>query len=287
MTTVSVVTGAGGAMGAACTLAVAPAVDVIVLTDIHESRLDAIAESVEQETATKVDAVPGDIGEAGIVQQVVARCNALGELRALVHTAGLSPAMADWREIVRVDLAAVPLLLDSFLPSVVRGSIAVCIASIAGHIGSFDSAMDAVCDEPFAPDFDAQFRALAGNTPDSGATYRLAKRAVVRYCERAAVAWGEHGGRVVSLSPGLIDSRMGRLELEYNEVKKWMAAITPVGRVRTDTDRVLPGLADDIANVVAFLCSDRSAFISGCDIRVDGGLVAAMKHQQPTTWESD
>jgi NAD(P)-dependent dehydrogenase (short-subunit alcohol dehydrogenase family) len=143
--------------------------------------------------------------------------------------------------------------------------------------------MDEVCDEPRAADFDARFRALAGEAPDPGAAYRLAKRAVIRCCERAAVAWGERGGRVVSVSPGLIDTAMGRLELEHNEIKKWMAAITPVGGDRTDSDTVLPGFVADIANVVSFLCSDRAAFVSGCDLRVDGGLVAAMNHQLPTT----
>jgi NAD(P)-dependent dehydrogenase (short-subunit alcohol dehydrogenase family) len=42
---------------------------------------------------------------------------------------------------------------------------------------------------------------------------------------------------------------------------------------------VLPGRADDIANTVAFLCSDRASFVSGCDVRVDGGLIAAMNRQ--------
>ena len=281
MTTVSVVTGAGGAMGAACTLAISPDVDVVLLTDLDEALLGSIALQVEQETSTKVDVVTGDIGERGFVHQLAARAKALGDLRAFVHTAGLSPAMADWREIVRVDLAAVPLLLDSFLPSVVPGSVAVCIASIAAHVGTFDSEMDAVCDDPFAADFETRFCALAGQALDPGSAYRLAKRATVRCCERAAMAWGERGGRVVSVSPGLIDTGMGRLELEHNEIAKWMAAITPVTRFRTDTGTVLPGRTDDIADVVAFLCSDRAAFISGCDIRVDGGLIAAMNHQPP------
>ncbi|MGB7050179.1 MAG: SDR family oxidoreductase [Acidimicrobiales bacterium] len=279
MTTVSVVTGAAGDMGAACALAVASGSEMILLTDIDEPRLEAVAERVERETSVKADAIPGDIGEGRFVQELAGRVDSLGHLRALVHTAGLSPAMAGWREILRVDLAAVQLLLDSFLPVVVPGSVAVCLASMSGHIGSFDHAMDALCEEPLAADFGARFCTLAGDEPDSGATYRLAKRAVVRCCERAALTWGERGGRVVSVSPGLIDTGMGRLELEKNEIKKWMAAITPVGQGRAGADVVLPGLTDDIAHVVAFLCSEGAAFISGCDVRVDGGLVAAMNHQ--------
>jgi NAD(P)-dependent dehydrogenase (short-subunit alcohol dehydrogenase family) len=89
---------------------------------------------------------------------------------------------------------------------------------------------------------------------------------------------------VVSVSPGLIDTEMGRLELEHNPIKTWLAEITPVGGGRAGSDRsgpetVLPGRTDDIANAVAFLCSDRAAFVSGCDIRVDGGLIAAFDRQ--------
>jgi NAD(P)-dependent dehydrogenase (short-subunit alcohol dehydrogenase family) len=281
MTTVAVVTGAGGAMGGACARALAPNVDTLLLTDIDDARLGTIVEQLG--TTVKTCALAGEIGDRAFVAELAARTGTLGEFRSLVHTAGLSPAMADWREILRVDLAAVPALLDAFLPAVERGSTAVCLASISGLMGTFDAAMDAVCDDPFAPDFEKRFCGLAGQDPDSGATYRLAKRAVIRACERAAATWGARGGRVVSLSPGLIDTGMGRLELEHNEIKKTMAAMTPVGGERTGPDTVLPGLTTDIADTVAFLCSDRAAFISGCDIRVDGGLVAAMQHSLPTT----
>jgi NAD(P)-dependent dehydrogenase (short-subunit alcohol dehydrogenase family) len=281
MTTVSVVTGAGGDMGRACALALAPTVDALVVTDLDDARLGATAELLG--TTTKTCAVTGDISDPSFVADLVVRTRELGEFGALVHTAGLSPAMAEWRAILRVDLVAVVQLLDAFLPAVGNGSVAVCLASISGLMGTFDPAMDAVCDDPLAPDFNERFRALAGDAPDAGTTYRLAKRAVIRACERAAAAWGARGGRVVSLSPGLIDTGMGRLELEHNEIKKSMAALTPVGAERSGPDTILPGLTTDIADVVAFLCSERAAFISGCDIRVDGGLIAAMQHQLPKT----
>jgi NAD(P)-dependent dehydrogenase (short-subunit alcohol dehydrogenase family) len=280
LTTVSTVTGAAGAMGSACALALAPAVDAIVLTDVDDDGVAVIAERVERETATKVCTAVGDLGDHAFVVELAARAAAPGDLHSLVHTAGLSPSMAGWREILRVDLAAVAALLDAFLPQVGPGSAAVCLASVSGHMGAFDPATDAVLDDPLATDLEARFQSLAGNEPDPGATYRLAKRGVIRLCERAAVAWGARGGRVVSLSPGLIDTAMGRLELQHNPIKNMLAEMTPVGGERSGPDIVLPGLADDIANTVAFLCSDRAAFVSGCDVRVDGGLIAAMNQRQ-------
>ena len=252
--------------------------DVVLLTDVDEEKLAEAAARVGAESAAKVDTEVGDLGDAAFVGHLATRAAALGDLHSLVHCAGLSPTMADWREILRVDLAAVARLLDAFLPQVGPGSAAVCLASIAGHMGAFDPAMDAVLDDPLAADLDARYQALAGDAPDPGATYRLAKRGVIRLCERAAIVWGRRGGRVVSLSPGLIDTGMGRLELVHNPIKTWMAEITPVGGERTGPDTVLPGLVDDIANAVAFLCSDGAEFVSGCDVRVDGGLVGAMNN---------
>ena len=83
-----------------------------------------------------------------------------------------------------------------------------------------------------------------------------------------------HGVKVADTLPGLIDTPMGRLELDRQSIIPVMIEVTPVKR----PDRPLPGRPEDIAATVAFLESDAAAFISGCDIRVDGGLVGAGKH---------
>jgi len=279
VTTVTVVTGAAGAMGGACARALGAATDILLLTDVDEGRLRTAAEVVEQQGRAAVHPVVADLGDPAAVVDLAKRAAGFGELHALAHTAGLSPTMAGWREILRVDLVGVARLLDAFLPLVVPGSVAVCLASVAGHMGAFEPAMDALLDDALVPDLEARYRATSDAEPDPGATYRLAKRAVIRLCAHAAVTWGSRGGRVLSLSPGLIDTEMGRLELRHNPVKAWMAEITPMGARGGDDRTVLPGRADDIAAAVAFLCSDSASFVSGCDLRVDGGLVAAMDQQ--------
>ena len=276
MSTVSVVTGAAGAMGAWCAGALAPEVDVLLLTDLAHGPLDAVGEEIARTTGCRVSALAGDLTDAHFVADLARAARDLGSLHSLVQTAGLSPAMAAWQQILRVDHVAVVAVLDAFLPAVGPGSAAVCIASIAGHLGAFDPVMDAVLDDPFAPDLDDRFRAAFGGEPDPGSTYRLAKRGVIRTCERAAVAWGARGGRVVSLSPGMIDTEMGRLELDHQPIAVQMAQMTPVGAGRSADGGILPGLPADIAHAVRFLCSDAAGFVSGCDLRVDGGLVGAM-----------
>jgi NAD(P)-dependent dehydrogenase (short-subunit alcohol dehydrogenase family) len=279
MTTVTVVTGAAGGMGSACARLLASDADALVLTDVDADRLHAVAESVIAMDAAAVVPVVADLGDPAAAADLAARTAELGALRGLVHTAGLSPTMAGWREILQVDLVGVERLLDAFRPQAGPGSVAVCLASVAGHMGAFDPAMDGLLADALAPDLETRFAAAHDAEPDPGMTYRLAKRAVIRLCERAAVSWGARGARVVSLSPGLIDTEMGRLELRNNSIKTWMAEVTPLSAVRCDADTVLPGRIDDIAATVAFLCSDGAAFVSGCDVRVDGGLVAAMDQQ--------
>jgi NAD(P)-dependent dehydrogenase (short-subunit alcohol dehydrogenase family) len=276
MTSVSIVTGGAGAMGSACARVLGSTVDVLLLTDRDEHRLACEAERIGAETAAAIVTVVGDIADPAVVEAVVRRAAALGELHAVVQTAGLSPSMASWQEILRVDLTGVAMLLDALLDNVVAGSTAVCLASISGHMGTFAPDMDAVLDAPLHAGFADRYRAQVGDEPDSGSTYRLAKRGVIRLCERAAVTWGARGGRVVSLSPGLIDTEMGRLELVNHPIKEYMARVTPIRSSRSSGETVLPGAAADIADAVAFLCSEQASFISGCDIRVDGGVVAAM-----------
>lgn len=108
-------------------------------------------------------------------------------------------------------------------------SVALCLASLAGHLGPFDPSTDALLDQPLDATLEWRYRTLIGAEPDPAITYLLAKRGVIRLCERATVLWGARGARVMSISPGLIDTAMGRLELQHHPMKEWMAELTPVG----------------------------------------------------------
>ena len=277
MKRVAVVTGAGGSMGAACSAALADTFDTLLLTDRDADAVQRTARAL----GDRCDIVVGDIAAPGFADDLAARAADLGAVHALVHTAGLSPTMAAWPEILAVDLVATARLVQAFETVIAPGGVAVCLASVSAHMGTFDARVDRVLDDPLAPDITERFAAAHDDEPDPGNTYRLAKRGVVRLCERAAPAWGRRGARIVSVSPGLVDTTMGRRELEHQPIKTWLAEITPVGGGR-NPDTVLPGLVDDIAATVAFLCSDAAAFVSGCDIRVDGGLLAALHEAVPT-----
>jgi NAD(P)-dependent dehydrogenase (short-subunit alcohol dehydrogenase family) len=252
--TVAVITGAASGMGRACVESLRATADVLVAVDLHAPAIDGAV------------GVACDVADPAAVHALVARVRELGPFRALAHAAGISPTMADARRVFEVDLVGTQLLLDAFEEVVVPGSAAVCFASSAAYqIAPFvDADQDAMIDEPLAPAFlDRAAAAFA----DSGFAYAVAKRGVIRAAGRAAVRWGRSGGRVNSLAPGLIDTPMGRQELEQQPIMKEMLERTPLGRL---------GDPREVAAVVAYLVSDAASFVSGIDVLVDGGMIQGM-----------
>jgi NAD(P)-dependent dehydrogenase (short-subunit alcohol dehydrogenase family) len=266
---VVVITGGAGGMGQACARAAAGRV---LLLDVAAESLEKAAAALAADGIEVVTA-RCDVTSPADVAAAAERVRDLGRFRALVHTAGLSPTMADGRRVLEVDLAGTVRVTDALFPLVGPGSSAVLIGSIAGYT-DVAPAVEKLLDDPLADDFCTAVEAALDTALDGATAYVLAKRGVMRLAERLALPWGKAGGRVVSIAPGLIDTAMGRMELETQPIAKVMAEITPVQR----PGGPLPGRVEDIAAAVAFLISDGAGFISGCDIRVDGGLVGAGKH---------
>jgi NAD(P)-dependent dehydrogenase (short-subunit alcohol dehydrogenase family) len=268
---VLVITGGAGAMGLACARALADR-GRLLLVDLREDLLCQARKALGAQGAV-VDTLPCDVTSATDVAAVADRVRELGRLRCLVHTAGVSPEMADAATVLDVDLAGSVRITDALFPLVNPGSSAILIGSIAGY-SDVAAAVEPLLDDPLADGFIAAIEQALSEPLDSATAYVLAKRGVTRLAERLATPWGKKGGRTVAISPGLIDTPMGRLELDRQPIIPVMIEVTPVKR----PDRPLPGRPEDIAATVAFLESDAAAFISGCDIRVDGGLVGAGKH---------
>jgi NAD(P)-dependent dehydrogenase (short-subunit alcohol dehydrogenase family) len=267
---VLVITGGAGGMGLACARALADR-GRLLLVDVREDLLDQARKAMTAHGAD-VETLRCDVTSPAEIAAVADRVAALGRLRCLVHTAGVSPEMADAATVLDVDLAGSVRITDAMLPLANPGCSAILVSSIAAY-SDVPAAVEPLLDDPLADGFLAAVEQAMGQSLDSATAYVLAKRGVIRLAERLATSWGAKHGRTVSISPGLIDTPMGRLELDRQPIIPVMIEVTPVKR----PDRPLPGRPEDIAAAVAFLESDAAAFISGCDLRVDGGLVGAGK----------
>jgi len=267
------ITGAAGGMGRACARLLGMTHDLI-LADVSAERLNAFADELEADAYTVSARIAGDTCDDAVLAQMVAALGG-GAPFVLVHTAGLSPSMAGWEAIMRVNLHGTAKIMAALEPLVVPGTVAVLIASTAGHglpaIPGFEEVLaDALGDDlvercrPFIQGMMAQ----AGEAMGPGMSYSFSKLGVLKLGERKAMDWGPKGGRVVTISPGLMLTPMGRQELEKTNGAKQVLDAAPVGR---------PGTAQDIAVVAKFLASDEASFISGSDVRVDGGAVSALQ----------
>ena len=173
------------------------------------------------------------------------------------------------------DLVASARLLDAIEPRIAPGSVAILIASTAGYRMPVVPKIQALLDTPGAPDLiDRLGPMLAGIIGEgnpmgmAGASYSLSKQALHRLCEQRATAWGARGARIVTISPGLMLTPMGYSEIESTSGAAAMRGANPIPRT---------GTAMDVALAARFLASDDASFITGCDLRIDGGSIAATR----------
>jgi NAD(P)-dependent dehydrogenase (short-subunit alcohol dehydrogenase family) len=254
--TVIVVTGAANGMGRASVDRLLGRAEEMVAVDLVAPDIDGTV------------GVACDVSDPAAVDRLVGEVRGRGVFRGLVHAAGISPTMGDVRRVFEVDLVGTQLLLDAFEPLVEPGSAAVCFASSSAYqvpmMGPAPE-LDAFMENPRADGF---LDRAAEQFDDSGVAYGWAKRGVIRAAARAAVSWGRRGGRVNSLSPGLIDTGMGRQEFEVHPVMQLMLDNTPLGRL---------GDADEVAALVDYLMSDDASFVSGIDVLIDGGMMEGFR----------
>jgi NAD(P)-dependent dehydrogenase (short-subunit alcohol dehydrogenase family) len=202
-----------------------------------------------------------DITSEADVAALVAEAGSIG---ALVVTAGLSPAMANGTKIYEVNLIALERLVRTVEPVVGEGSAAVLFASMAGHMLPPSEEVDAIVADPLAPDLFDRLAALGLDPEIPEFAYSISKYGVIRMARRHAPAWGARGARILSLSPGIIDTGMGRLEASTQPAMAGMVADSALER---------EGRPEELAAVAAFLVSDAASFMTGTDVLVDGGAV--------------
>lgn len=256
-----VVTGAAGGMGYPTARRFAAQGRPLLLCDVNAQRLEALADELRS-ADVEVDTLAGDIAAPDYPDRLLSALKG-SPIFALVHTAGLSPTMADADRILEVNYFATERLVSALLPHFSEGGCAVLISSVSAYMLGDPAVLAATRELVEGKGRDA----VAAFATDPGAGYAISKRAVIGLVAREAAAFGERGVRIASIAPGFIDTEMSRAEAEVSEQMRAMIAMTPLGRL---------GEGDEIASVAEFLCSPAASYISGCDIRVDGGIVGRL-----------
>lgn len=258
---VTFITGAAGGMGLPTARRLAGPGRRLILSDVRQDRLEDLSAALA-DSGAQIDLLAGDVSAPDYASRLLAL---LGDdpLGAVVHTAGLSPTMADAARILDVNLFATRRLLTAMLPRLAQGSSVVLISSCSAYMvppGSFDDLLKGWIETSD----DAPLLAAA-TSPEMG--YPLSKCGVIALVQSQAAAFGAAGARISSIAPGFIDTEMGRQEEQASAMMRQMIARTPMQRL---------GSGDEIASVAEFLCSPAASYVTGCDIKVDGGILGSM-----------
>ena len=268
-TQVVVVLGAGG-IGQAIGRRVGTG-KTVLLADRNPDVLAAAAAALES-GGHAVTTHPVDVSSRESVHALAEAAAELGDVVHLVHTAGLSPVQASPQAILTVDLVGVALVLEEFGQVIAPGGTGVVISSMAGHMGMAPLTSEHEHALAWTPtDELAQLPLLAAEAvPNSGYAYALSKRANHLRVQAAAVTWGDRGARVNVISPGIILTPLAKDEMSgpgaagYDAMIKQSAA----GRV---------GTTDEVATAAAYLLGPDAAFVTGADLLIDGGVIAALR----------
>lgn len=257
---VAIVTGAAGGMGSQCArLLVEDGWPQLLLCDLDKAKLEAVAAPLRAKGA-QIETLAGDISDQAFPARLIERLGSQ-EIGALIHSAGVAPQMAEADRVFDINLDASLRLLEAVRPRMANDSAAVLFASIAGYFPVSPEAETAF-EQPIPTEGSTSLRHFASDSNDA---YLLSKRAIIATVKRKAKAFAERKARIVAVSPGLIDTVMTQgPENPATSSLLTNAAIPRLGR------------PEEVAAACVFLCSPAASFITGCDLRIDGGELAGM-----------
>lgn len=246
-----IVTGGGSRIGREVALALAQAGAHVAPMDLNAEGVQETADLVGNITGLTVPHYTGDISDESEVQAVFdSITNDWGTLDVLANVAGvLRPAnldelpLANWNLTLEVDLNGAFLISQTARKLMTGGGSIIHVASIAG----------------------TQPQTYSG-------TYSPAKAGLTMLSRQIALEWGHENIRSNVVSPGLVRTPMTESFDQVPGVLPAGEGIVPLRRIAEPT-----GMAD----VVLFLASNRSSYITGQDIVVDGGFSQTLMAHVP------
>lgn len=236
----ALVTGATGGLGSAVAHAFSREGAPVALLARDEERLEALRAELGEKAAT----VAVDVGSWDEAERAVGTAvQGLGGLDVVVNAAAIDTSwklagelpVQEWDRAIAVNLSGTFYVCRAALPHLEQGGSIVNFTSVAG------------------------VRAWAED-----AAYTASKAGVELLTRTIAVEYGARGIRANCVAPGVIDAGMTDLVVDAGE-RRELVAKHPLGRL---------GLAEEVAEAVVWLASERSSFTTGTTLTVDGGFLA-------------
>lgn len=205
------------------------------------------------------------------IREFAKKAAALGPVMYYIHTAGASPSQASPEHIIALDLIGTSYAIDAFGEVMARGGAGLVVSSQTGYMPHALTAEDEEALAMTPTDQLASLPCLDGSkTPNPGAAYIVSKRAnQLRVRTAAATTWADRGARINTISPGIIVTPLAYDE--FNAPGNTYQNMIDCSAVRR------AGTSDEIAAAGAFLLSADAGFITGTDLLIDGGVIAALK----------
>ncbi|HVB10661.1 MAG TPA: 3-oxoacyl-ACP reductase FabG [Bacillota bacterium] len=243
---VAVVTGGGRGIGAATASKLAAQGAAVAVADLDQGPADEVAAAIRA-AGGKAVGVACDVTSRASVEALADRAVAeFGRLDLLVTCAGLTRdnllfkmTDEDW-----------DLVIDTHL----KGTFNACRAAQKHMVAQKYGKMVLISST-----------SALGNRGQTN--YATAKAGLQGMAKTLAIELGPFNVNVNAVAPGFIETRMTRstaerMGVDFEKMKEDAAARTPLRRV---------GQPEDVANVIAFLCSEESSFVTGQVIYVAGG----------------
>jgi NAD(P)-dependent dehydrogenase (short-subunit alcohol dehydrogenase family) len=270
MANVCVITGGGSGMGLEAAKFM-PKDKIIVISGRTLSKLEgAVAEL--KALGFEAYAKTCDTSSRESVKELVEFAKSLGEVKNVINSAGVSPAMKGTPEgILRINALGTVYINQEFSKVMNPGSVIVDVSSNSAYIlPSFILPKKAY---PLAETDEATFlkklvkkaKLPKGDYQQKGFAYSLSKNFVIWYAQKCAFEYGLKGIRVVSLSPGLIATDMGNLEKEDG------------GMLIPFSCEERMGKPCELGYALATVADERNGYLAGIDVLCDGGSTNGMK----------
>ena len=257
----ALVTGAGGDIGGAAALTLARDGVELLLTDVDHDTIDATAARILDETGVRATCQTADLTAQRSIGALAGRATELGGVDICVHAAGITGAKGDplelsdydWEEAWAIDFMSAVRIARVLVPSMVDKGWGRIV---------FVSSENAI--QPYADEM----------------TYNVAKAALLNFTKGTAQIYAPKGVLINAVAPAFIETNMtdGMMEKRAAEngtsVDEAVTSFLAEERPHLVLER--RGRPEEVAAVIAFLCSDVASFVVGSTYRVDGGSVLAV-----------